>query len=212
MLAVAGTDTDSIVEHVRGERDDGWIVVNDVVAAWATRDGRRAPASRRSRGPARTSSASAPTGAAGAPAAGGICSAMRALATGWAWSRSRPRCATARLRAGDRAERRRARSSSATASVEALANRVYSKPLTKGEIAAFAIETAKLAEQGDAVARELYERGASELGQQIAAVIRESGLAGAFPVGLIGSAFKAGAVFVEPLSAAVHAVRAAGAG
>ncbi len=36
VLAVAGTDTDSIVEHLRGERDDGWIVVNDVVAAWAT--------------------------------------------------------------------------------------------------------------------------------------------------------------------------------
>jgi N-acetylglucosamine kinase-like BadF-type ATPase len=89
-------------------------------------------------------------------------------------------------------------------SVEAVAQSVYSKPLTKGEIAAFAIETAKLAEQGDAVACELYERGASELGQQIAAVIRETGLSGEFPVGLIGSAYKAGPVFVEPLTRAIH--------
>jgi N-acetylglucosamine kinase-like BadF-type ATPase len=96
-------------------------------------------------------------------------------------------------------------------SVEAVANLVYSKPLTKGEIAAFAIETAKLAYAGDAVARELYERGARELAAQIAAVIRMTGLAGEpagaeqpFPVGLIGSAFKAGKVFLEPLTRAIH--------
>ena len=95
-------------------------------------------------------------------------------------------------------------------SVEALAALVYSKPLTKGEIAAFATETGKIAEQGDAVALELYRRGATRLGEQITAVIRETGLGGGrsgsnpFPVGLIGSAFKAGAVFVEPLERAVH--------
>jgi N-acetylglucosamine kinase-like BadF-type ATPase len=94
--------------------------------------------------------------------------------------------------------------------VEALAALVYSQPLTKGEIAAFTVVTSQLAEGGDAVARELYARGAVELGERIAAVIRLSGLGGdppsAFPVGLIGSAFKAGAVFVDPLLAAVHAV------
>jgi hypothetical protein len=47
-------------------------------------------------------------------------------------------------------------------------------------------------------------RGARQLGQQVAAVIRRTRLAGAFPVGLIGSAFKAGAVFVEPLTRAVR--------
>ena len=35
-------------------------------------------------------------------------------------------------------------------------------------------------------------------------MIHRTGLQGAFPVGLIGSAFKAGAVFVEPLTRAVH--------
>ena len=82
---------------------------------------------------------------------------------------------------------------------------VYSKPLTKGEIAAFAIETARACRRGDEVARDLYERGAAELGVQIAAVIHQTGLdGGPFPVGLIGSAYKAGAVFVEPLARAIH--------
>ena len=95
-------------------------------------------------------------------------------------------------------------------SVEAVAARVYSQPLTKSEIAAFATETAKLAEAGDGVARELYELGARELAAQVAVVIAQTGLArGAaadrsFPVGLIGSVFKTGAIFVEPLAAAIE--------
>jgi hypothetical protein len=124
-------------------------------------------------------------------------------------------------------------------SLEALAMRGYSRPMTKGEIAAFATETAVLAERGDAVALELYERGARELGKQIAAVIRQTGLSripavdpggiagdehgppgdlhdfggsrgertgqpASFPVGLIGSGFKAGPVFVERIVEAVR--------
>ena len=50
------------------------------------------------------------------------------------------------------------------ASVEAVATLVYSKPLTKGEIAAFAIETARAAHAGDAVAGALYERAAALIG------------------------------------------------
>jgi glucosamine kinase len=98
------------------------------------------------------------------------------------------------------------------ASIEAVAAATYSKPLTKGEIAAFAIETARLAEQGDVVACELYERGAHELGAQVVAVIEQTGLGDPdasgrvreFPVGLIGSAYKAGPVFVGPLTRAIH--------
>ena len=45
-------------------------------------------------------------------------------------------------------------------------------------------------------ARALRARRAAELGEQIAAVIDQTGLAGEFPVGLIGSAFKAGELFV----------------
>jgi N-acetylglucosamine kinase-like BadF-type ATPase len=89
-------------------------------------------------------------------------------------------------------------------SVEALATLVYSKPLTKGEIAAFTIETARVAYAGDPVARGLYERAGAELGRQVAAVIEQTGLEGDFPVGLIGSAFKAGPLFVEPLTVAIE--------
>ncbi len=63
-----------------------------------------------------------------------------------------------------------------------------------------------MAHAGDAVARGLYERAAVELGGQVTAVIEQTGLAGDFPVGLIGSAFKAGPLFVEPLAAAVRRV------
>jgi N-acetylglucosamine kinase-like BadF-type ATPase len=97
------------------------------------------------------------------------------------------------------------------ASVEALAANLYSKPLGKSEIAAFAPTTALVAARGDSIARRIYERGATELGGQIVAVARQSGLAGGpggaegeFPVGLIGSGFKAGSLFVDPLVSTVR--------
>jgi N-acetylglucosamine kinase-like BadF-type ATPase len=96
--------------------------------------------------------------------------------------------------------------------VEGVADLVYSKPLGKAEIAAFATETARVATDGDAVARELYARAGAELGAQILVVIRHAGLGGEgsqpeepFPVGLIGGAFKAGSLFVDPLTATVTA-------
>ena len=94
-------------------------------------------------------------------------------------------------------------------SVEAVAALVYAKPLTKGEVAAFAVKTCELAQGGDAVAHELYTRGANELAAQISAVIGHTGLStidGEFPVGLIGSVFRAGAIFVDPIVAAVRGV------
>src|SRR5438132_790916 len=128
-------------------------------------------------------------------------------------------------------------------SVEAVADLVYAKPLSKAEIAAFSVETARVANQGDEVARELYTRAGAELGSQILVVVRHTGLGGEdsvggaepaparktaaqgeeaaqdedpdegelaaphgeFPVGLIGSAFKAGSAFVDPLAATVRA-------
>src|ERR1700730_13335865 len=39
VLAVAGTDTDAIARHVRAARTEAWMVVNDVVGAWATATG-----------------------------------------------------------------------------------------------------------------------------------------------------------------------------
>ena len=39
VIALAGTDTDAVARHVRATRSEDWLVVNDVVAAWATATG-----------------------------------------------------------------------------------------------------------------------------------------------------------------------------
>ncbi len=214
VLAIAGTDTAAIAHHVREARTDAWIVVNDVVAAWATATGG---------GPGVAAIAGTGSNVFGVGEAGGEVRAWRAGGWGhvlgdegsgyWLGVQSIKAALRDREASGPpTALGEAAMAFFGVASVEAVAQSVYSKPLTKGEIAAFAIETAKLAEQGDAVARELYERGARELGAQIAAVIRHTELAGGdgdgganeFPVGLIGSAYKAGPVFVEPLTRVIH--------
>lgn len=198
VAAVAGTDTASVTRHVHTARGESWIVVNDVVGAWATATGG---------GPGVAAIAGTGSNVFGVGAAG------RSWRTGgwghllgdegsgyWLGVES----IRAALRDRDASGPETGLSAAACAffgrdTVEAVASLVYSKPLTKGEIAAFAIETAKVAEQGDAVARELFERGAGLLGGQIAAVIGQAGLEGEFPVGLIGSAYKAGEVFLAPL-------------
>jgi N-acetylglucosamine kinase-like BadF-type ATPase len=90
--------------------------------------------------------------------------------------------------------------------LERLVSLVYAKSFSKPKLAAFAAETARAANAGDEVARGLYERAARELGAQAQAVIRETGLSGAFPVGLIGGAFKAGAIYVEPFTSVIREV------
>ncbi len=208
VLAIAGTDTDSVTRHVREERTDAWIVVNDVIAAWATATGG---------GPGVAAIAGTGSNVFGVCGEGAGTRAWRAGGWGhklgdegsgyWLGVQS----IKAALRDREASGPATALSEAVPAffhesSIEAVVARVYAEPPpTKGEIAKIAIETGRLAAQGDAVARELYERGAAELGEQIAAVIRQTGLQGEFPVGLIGSAFKAGAVFVEPLTRAIHA-------
>jgi glucosamine kinase len=210
VLAVAGTDTDAVGEHVRAARTDAWIVVNDVVGAWAT-------ATAAAPGLAAISGTGSNVFGVGADGsawrAGGWGHLLGDEGSGyWLGVQS----IKAALRDREASGPPTALSDAAVAffdvpSVEALASLVYAKPLTKGEIAAFASETGRLADAGDEVACELYALGAGELAEQIAAVIRRTGLgsdssasAASFPVGLIGSAFKAGAVFVEPLTRAIH--------
>jgi glucosamine kinase len=203
VLAVAGTDTDTFARHVRSTRTDAWIVINDVVGAWAAATG-AGPGVAVISGTGSNVFGVGPDGRAWR--AGGWGHVLGDEGSGyWLGVQS----IKAALRDRDASGPETALTEAATAffgvpSVEALAVLVYSKPLTKGEIAAFAVETVQVAERGDAVARELYERGAKELGDQIAAVIRQTGLQGDFPVGLVGSGFKAGAIFVEPLVVAVH--------
>ncbi len=203
VLAVAGTDTDAVVAHVHGERSPDWIVVGDVVGAWATATGARPGVGVISG----TGSNVFGVGSDGRPwRAGGWGHLLGDEGSGYWLGLQSIRAA---LRHRDGSGPPTAISDAlveyfGAPSVEAFAPTVYSKPLTKSEIAAFAIETARLAARGDAVARALYEAGAHELAQQIAAVIDQTGLEGEFPVGLIGSAYKAGAVFTDPLTRAIH--------
>jgi glucosamine kinase len=212
VLAIAGTDTEAVAAHVRESSPGTWVVVNDVVGAWSAATGARP-------GVAVISGTGSNVFGVGGPG-GGVDPNPRAWrAGGWGhvlgdegsgyWLAVR----SIRAALADRECSGPETALSAAAvgffgvdSVEALAALVYSKPLAKGEIAAFAVETARVAHAGDAVARGLYERAALELGRQVTAVIEQTGLTGEFPVGLIGSAFKAGALFVEPLAATVRRV------
>jgi N-acetylglucosamine kinase-like BadF-type ATPase len=205
VLAVAGTDTDAVAEHVRGCRPADWIVVNDVVGAWAAATGAE-PGLAAISGTGSNVFGVGPGGRSWR--AGGWGHILGDEGSGYWLAAHSLRAALAdRDRSGPRtALARAAVEFFGVRSVEALATLVYSKPLSKGEIAAFAVETARVAHAGDAVALALYERAARELGAQVLAVIEQTGLHGEFPVGLIGSAFKAGEVFVGPLAAVVGEV------
>lgn len=204
VLAVAGTDTEAIDRHLRSLISEDWIVVNDVVSAWASATGTR-PGIGVISGTGSNVFGVGPDGRSWR--AGGWGHLLGDEGSGY-WLGARSIKAALRDRDGSGPET--ALSEAAlrffgAPSVEALAASVYTTPLTKGEVAAFAVETARLASEGDAVARELYACAAAELGEQIAAVVANTGLSGAFPTGLIGSAFKAGSVFVAPLAERVHA-------
>ncbi len=212
VLAVAGTDTDSIVRHLREMRVCDWIVVNDVVGAWATATGALPGVGAISGTGSNVfgvGRASGPGGQVGRSwRAGGWGHLLGDEGSGyWLGAQS----IVSALHDRDGSGPQTALSDAAlrffgSPSIEALAASVYTKPLTKGEVAAFAVETSRLAHEGDVVARDLYARAAAHLGEQIRAVVTQTGLTGAFPVGLIGSAFKAGEVFVSPLTEIVHAI------
>lgn len=205
VLAIAGTDTEAVAAHVRECRPEQWVVVNDVVGAWAAATG-GLPGVGAISG---TGSNVFGVGRVGAETrswrAGGWGHILGDEGSGY-WLATRSLRAALADRDGSgppTALTDAAAEFFDVSSVEALATLVYSKPLSKGEIAAFAIETSRVAHAGDKVARALYERAAGELGAQVVAVIERTGLDGEFPVGLIGSAFKAGAVFVDPLTALI---------
>ncbi len=202
VLAVAGTNTDAVAAHVRKRQPDRWIIVNDVVGAWATATG-------------------------GGPGVGVISGTGSNVfgvgedgrtwrAGGWGHILGDEGSAYwLGLHSLVAAVRHRDRSGAATGLTEALlefyevdevqelVSLVYGKPLSKREIAAFAVEAARVAGAGDAVAVQLFHEGAAGLAAQIETVIAQTGLAGSFPVGLIGSTFNAGALLLQPLTAAL---------
>ncbi len=208
VLAVAGTDTDAIARNVSSARTEHWIVVNDVVGAWAAATGGRPGVGAISG----TGSNVFGVGPGGRPwRVGGWGHLLGDQGSGY-WLGTESIRAALADRDGSGPQTALAAAACeffAVAGVEALAALVYSKPLSKGEISAFAVRTCELARAGDAVAHELYIRGANELAAQIAAVIGHTGLGGGddeFPVGLIGSVFRAGPIFVDPIVATVRGV------
>ena len=204
VLAVAGTDTEAIDRHLREMRDGDWIVVNDVISAWAAATG-ALPGVGVISGTGSNVFGVGPDGSCWR--AGGWGHLLGDEGSGyWLGARS----LKAALHDRDASGPATALSEAAlrffgAPSVEALAASVYTTPLTKDEVAAFAAETARFAGEGDAVARDLYALAAAELSTQVMAVITQTGLTGAFPVGLIGGAFKAGPVFVGPLRDRIRA-------
>jgi N-acetylglucosamine kinase-like BadF-type ATPase len=203
VLAIAGTDTDAVAAHVRERCPATWVVVNDVVGAWAAATDAR-PGVGVISGTGSNVFGVGPDGRAWR--AGGWGHVLGDEGSGyWLAVQSLKAALADRERSGpETALSAAAIDFFGVRSVEALATLVYAKPLSKGEIAAFAIETARVAHAGDTVARGLYAHAASELARQIAAVVAQTSLVGDFPVGLIGSAFKAGELFVRPLAEAIH--------
>jgi N-acetylglucosamine kinase-like BadF-type ATPase len=202
VLAIAGTDTEAVVGHVRAARPDSWVVVNDVVAAWAA-------ATAAGPGVAVISGTGSNVFGVGPDGrtwrSGGWGHILGDEGSGYWLGVQSIRAA---LRDLDASGPPTGLSQAVpayfkTPSVETAATGVYSRPMTKGDIAAFAIETGRLADEGDAVAIGLYESAATLLAEQIAAVVHQTGLAGEFPIGLIGNGFRAGEVFVDPLTRAI---------
>jgi glucosamine kinase len=203
VLAVAGTDTDAVAAHVRERCPATWVVVNDVVGAWASATGAHAGVGVISG----TGSNVLGVGSDGrAWRAGGWGHVLGDEGSGyWLAVQSIKAALADREASGPQTALSAALIDFfGVQSVEEMATLVYAKPLRKGEIAACAIETARVAYAGDEVARGLYVRAAEELAAQIAAVVEQTALEGEFPVGLIGSAFKAGELFVTPLVEAIR--------
>ena len=161
VIALAGTDTEAVARHVRAARSEDWLVVNDVVAAWATATGAQPGVGVISG----TGSNVFGVGFDGrAWRAGGWGHQLGDEGSGYWFGIESIKAA---LRDREASGPETALSEAAVeffgvASVEALAALVYSKPLSKGEIAAFAIETAKLAaRRRRGRVRDLPARGAS---------------------------------------------------
>ena len=197
VLAVAGTDT--AVDRPQRPRRRAATTGSSSTTSSAPGPRRPAvgPASARSRAPAPTCSASAPAGAAWR--VGGWGHLLGDEGSGYWLGTESIRAAlrrSRRLGTADGARPTRPCDFFDVDSVEALAALVYSKPLTKGEIAAFAVARRELAEAGDAVARELYARGAARARRADRRGDRRTPASAAartrFPVGLIGSCYKAG--------------------
>ena len=204
VLAIAGTDTGAIAKHVRLARTADWIVINDVVGAWATATG-AGPGVAAISGTGSNVFGVGPDGRAWR--AGGWGHLLGDEGSGyWIGIESiRARCETATPPARlprSRTPRRRSSTFPASrrwpcTSTQSRSRRRRSPrsrsrrrgwPSAKMRSRASSISAAPASSAGRS------PRSSSRTG------LRES----SFPVGLIGSAFKAGAVLVEPLERVVR--------
>ena len=203
----APTPTRSPAACARARSDD-WIVVNDVVGAWAAATGAR-PGVGAISGTGSNVFGVGPGGRAWR--AGGWGHLLGDEGSGyWLGIAVDPRRAARPRRLGpaDRAERRRRASSSACAASRRSPRSSTQSRSPRARSRRSRSRRASSPSGGDAVARELYARGAARARRADRRRDRaDRPRAGRrFPVGLIGSAFKAGEIFVEPLAAAVHEV------
>ena len=138
VLAVAGTDTQAVAAHVRAVTPDSWLVVNDVVTAWATATG-ASPGVGAISGTGSNVFGLGPDGRAWR--AGGWGHLLGDEGSGyWFGARAIGAALHDRDASGPATALRDAACSFFDApSIEALASRVYAQPLTKGEIAAFSV-------------------------------------------------------------------------
>jgi N-acetylglucosamine kinase-like BadF-type ATPase len=204
VLTVAGTDLGPLTERLCDDRP-GWIVVNDVVGAWAVATGAQ---------PGIGVIAGTGSNVLGIGAdnrawrAGGWGHVLGDEGSGY-WLAVQALKAVLSDRDG---------SGPATAlgepalaffgvrAAEEIPVKIFSEHIGKDEIAAFAPDVAHVAATGDAVARALYEDGARLLGRQISAVISHANLHGAFPVGLVGGVFKTAQHYLASLTREIHVV------
>lgn len=84
---------------------------------------------------------------------------------------------------------------------------IYAPQIDNSRIAGFAKFVVETAKDGDKIALELIDNAGLELGSAATAVIRKLGLQRTkFPVGCVGSVFKAGEILTKPMLSAIHAV------
>jgi glucosamine kinase len=90
-------------------------------------------------------------------------------------------------------------------SIQDVVNLIYQAP-PKAEVAAFAVEVARLADAGDAIAGRILREGGRLLARATVAVIRRVDLAGPerFEVAMVGSTWKAGPLFRGTFEGLVH--------
>ena len=90
---------------------------------------------------------------------------------------------------------------------ENLIGAIYAPQIDNSRIAGFARLVVEAASEGDKIALEIINNAAHELGSAASAVIAKLGLKKIkFPVGCVGSIFKAGEILTKPMLYAINAI------